>query len=255
MKIVYHPKFTDPRYANDPAAANGRIQSIMDEIEDLEDVDFVEPDPAEEEHLQLVHPNNFIDNLKRKDKDLYEMSVLSAGGALKAAEIAKSEEPAFAVIRPPGHHASPDSRWGFCYLNNMAVACKNLMMREEIESAFILDFDLHKGDGNLNCLRDDPNVTIYNPSSDLREDYLDEVRNKLEEVGEHCIVGISAGFDEHVLDWGGKLKTEDFETLGNLIKRFSKEKCKDRRFALLEGGYNQEVLGENVAAFLKGFRD
>ncbi len=255
MKVVYHPRFTDSKYADDPAAARGRIHSIIDRIEDLEEIEFVEPDPAEKEDIELVHPPDFIEDLERKDDRLYDMSVLSAGGAIEAAELAYEGEPTFAVIRPPGHHASPESRWGFCYLNNMAIANMRLMSDDKIESAFILDFDLHKGDGNLNCLQKNPDIKIFNPRSELRDEYLDEVEEMLTRIDDPDIIGISAGFDEHVTDWGGKLKTEDFEAIGRLIKRCSEKKCKNRRFALLEGGYNREVLGENVAAFLRGFRD
>jgi acetoin utilization deacetylase AcuC-like enzyme len=66
------------------------------------------------------------------------------------------------------------------------------------------------------------------------------------------IIGVSAGFDNHMLDWGGLLTTEDYHTIGRMVF----DTCKRLgigAFGILEGGYNHDVLGKNVAAFLKGF--
>ena len=65
-------------------------------------------------------------------------------------------------------------------------------------------------------------------------------------------VAVSAGFDRHEDDWGGLLKTEDYEAVGKLVKDYSKSACHGRRFAVLEGGYNHDVLGKNVKALLDG---
>ena len=68
------------------------------------------------------------------------------------------------------------------------------------------------------------------------------------------IIAVSAGFDRHEDDWGGLLKTDDYETIGRLVKEYSYKVCKGRRFGVLEGGYNHNVLGKNVAAFVEGMR-
>ncbi len=64
----------------------------------------------------------------------------------------------------------------------------------------------------------------------------------------------SAGFDEGIEDWGNKLYPEDYYELGNLMKLYSKKLSEGRRFALLEGGYNHEVLPTNVDSFCQGFK-
>jgi acetoin utilization deacetylase AcuC-like enzyme len=84
-----------------------------------------------------------------RQEGLYDIAALAAGGAIQAARLGL-ETPAFGAIRPPGHHASSDSCWGFCYFNNMAVALLTLKDEGLIETATILDFDLHYGDGNVN---------------------------------------------------------------------------------------------------------
>lgn len=252
MKIVYHKEFENSDYSNDPAASKGRIKSIREELEKLPDVEFVRPAPADIEDLKLIHTNAHIESIRRNDL-LFEIASLAAGGAIKAAELACEGKPTFALIRPPGHHASPNSAWGFCFFNNMGIALEKLRKEGKIQSAYVLDFDLHTGDGNINSLRKRPEVHILNPRSSDREDYLGEVSNDLEKSNDYEIIGVSAGFDEHVEDWGGKLTTSDYRKLGSMVRDFSEERCKGRRFALLEGGYNHDVLGKNVGNFIEGF--
>lgn len=254
MKIVYHEEFEDPNYSNDPAASEGRIKSIREELEKIPDLEFIRPEPADIEDLKLIHANSHIEGVRRNDL-LFRTASLAAGGAIKAAELAYEREPTFALIRPPGHHASPNSAWGFCFFNNMGIALEKLRKDGKIKSAYILDFDLHTGDGNINSLEGKSGVHILNPRSSDREDYLDEVSNDLEREYDFEIIGVSAGFDEHIEDWGGKLTTSDYRELGHMVRETSKGKCGGRRFALLEGGYNHDVLGKNVASFIEGFRD
>jgi acetoin utilization deacetylase AcuC-like enzyme len=65
-------------------------------------------------------------------------------------------------------------------------------------------------------------------------------------------VAISAGFDRHEADWGRMLTTEDYCTIGELVKEFAARVCQGRRYGVLEGGYNHQVLGRNVKALLDG---
>ncbi|MFW9984238.1 MAG: histone deacetylase family protein, partial [Candidatus Odinarchaeota archaeon] len=91
--------------------------------------------PATEEDIRAVHTAMHVMHVR--EKGLYEISALAAGGAVQAAEIGLSE-PCFGLIRPPGHHASAERSWGFCYFNNMAVALTALKRRKRIKTAFVL---------------------------------------------------------------------------------------------------------------------
>lgn len=184
-----------------------------------------------------------------KKAGLYNISALAAGATIQAAETG-CHEPAFALVRPPGHHASAGSSWGFCYFNNMAVALCALKDRKTIETAFVLDFDLHFGDGNVNILGGKKWVKIHNPNEHDRGSYLRNIGQILSGLSVD-IIGISAGFDHHIDDWGGLLETEDYRSIGMMIADYSK-KHGAGVFAVLEGGYNHAVLGKNVAALLKG---
>jgi len=249
MKIIFHPRFNEV-YTNDPAAAPGRMEAMVTALE--RDFEFVEPNPASDRDLERVHGRQHIQSVKEEPL-VYEIGRLAAGGAILAAELAFEGQPAFALIRPPGHHASPHSCWGFCYFNNIAIAVKKLMSEEKIKGAFILDFDLHFGDGTSNTFSGSPSVYYFHPEGNRREGFLGEVKRCFQAQKACDIIAISAGFDRHEEDWGGLLKTEDYRSIGRWAKEFSLDHCRGRRFGVLEGGYNHSVLGRNVRSFLDGF--
>jgi acetoin utilization deacetylase AcuC-like enzyme len=251
MKVIFHPRFYEV-YTSDPAAAPGRMEPMVKALE--KEFEFIEPGPASERDLERVHGKNHIQFVKGEPQ-VYEVGILAAGGAILAAEMAYAGQPVFGLIRPPGHHASPHSCWGFCYFNNIAIAIKKLISEEKTKSALILDFDLHYGDGTSNTFSGSQSVSYFHPEGIHREGFLEEVKRCFQTERPYDIVAISAGFDRHEEDWGGLLKTEDYLTIGKVAKEASLERCQGRRFGVLEGGYNHSVLGRNVKSFLQGFRD
>lgn len=248
VKIVYHPRYTEV-YASDPAACPGRMESILKELEG--NYDFIEPEPASEDDIRRVHTQFHIESIKR-NRLLYELALLAAGGAIKAAQLGLGGEASFALIRPPGHHANPDHCWGFCFFNNIAVALAKLQAEDIIENALILDFDLHFGDGSDNFFC--RSKTIYfHPEANAQGEFIEAVEKRFQQERDYSILAVSAGFDRHVDDWGGLLSTDDYRTIGKLAREAAENNSKGRRFAVLEGGYNHDVLGKNVKAFLEGF--
>ncbi|MFB3925930.1 MAG: histone deacetylase family protein [Syntrophales bacterium] len=244
MKVIYHEDFNQV-YTLDPAAAEGRIRAIVDVIRDH--VTFVEATPAQEKDISAVHTPYHIEDVKRMG--IYDIAALAAGGAVEAAKTGLNE-PCFGLIRPPGHHASANSSWGFCYFNNMAIALKRLKKDGDIKRALVLDIDLHFGDGTVNILGSSGFVEIHNPSASSPADYMKQVVRALS-VKETDIIGISAGFDYAREDWGGVLSEADYTEIGRLVKETA-ERCGAGYFAILEGGYNHSVLGRNCMALLKG---
>lgn len=129
----------------DPAASPGRLDGIMNIIESKkDDYEIVTPKPASEKDILRAHGERHFRYI-REDSLLYELASLAAGGSIMAAEEAYKGNPTFAVIRPPGHHASADSCWGFCFFNNVSISLLKLFSEKKIKSAFVLDFDLHTG--------------------------------------------------------------------------------------------------------------
>ena len=241
--MVYHERFREV-YSSDPAAQPGRIESIYDVLHGH--FDFVKPDPASAEDLKLVHGESHINHVKSLGL-AYEIAKLAVGGAIKAAELAFGGESAFGLIRPPGHHASRDSSWGFCYFNNIAIAIEKLRHRGAISKALIVDFDLHFGDGTAGIFSSTPEVSYFHLGVGL-----ETLSSFLAAMRDYEIIALSAGFDRHEEDWGGMLKTEDYQAIGSMIKEHAGKNCGGRCFAVLEGGYNTRVLGRNVKALLDG---
>jgi acetoin utilization deacetylase AcuC-like enzyme len=259
MKLIYHKKYLNSDYSGDPAAAPGRIEAILNSINnqmDKNSYEILKPEPASKEEILLAHTQQHFKYIKSRNL-LYKLASLAVGGAILTAEESFKGEPSFGLIRPPGHHASANSAWGFCFFNNIAISLLKLYKQGKISSAFILDFDLHVGDGNINILstrNDGFKVKILNPRSSNNVDFINEVDGYMKNLENIDIFAASAGFDQGIEDWGHLLYPEDYNKLGQLMKDYSQKLCDGRRYALLEGGYNHDVLGNNVVSFLKGFK-
>ncbi len=244
MKVIFHNDFYQV-YTADPAAAAGRMEAVVEVIEGS--VEFVDAQPASEQDITAVHTEAHIDHVK--EGGLYHIAALAAGGAIQTATLGLTE-PAFGLIRPPGHHASAASSWGFCYFNNMAISLERLRRDNKIKRAYVLDIDLHFGDGTVNILKGKDYVTIHNVEASQRDSYMDEVADAMTHL-ETNMIGISAGFDNHQDDWGGTLTTEDYREIGRLVRKAA-ARCGGGCFGILEGGYNHRVLGQNVMALIEG---
>ncbi len=129
------------------------------------------PRPATDEELVRVHTQAHIDRMAATagqavmldadtftSPDSYDIALLAAGATVQAAEHAVAErEPAFALVRPPGHHAEADRAMGFCLFNNVAVAAAAMIARG-LERVAIVDIDVHHGNGTQAMFYDDPRV-------------------------------------------------------------------------------------------------
>lgn len=129
------------------------------------------PRAATREELLRVHSADYLDTLARSagrpvmlDPDTFtspesvEIAALAAGAAIEAAEHAITRhEPAFALVRPPGHHAERNRAMGFCLYNNVAVAAAHAVARG-LERVAVVDIDVHHGNGTQWMFYDDPRV-------------------------------------------------------------------------------------------------
>lgn len=251
LTLVYDGRFNGSLYADDNAALPGRMEAATAFLDEAA-VDRIGARMATLEELSLAHDRAYIETIQ-KDGALFAMAGLAAGGAIIAAELAMKGKPAFACIRPPGHHASRGSAWGHCTFNNIAVALLAMKEEKKIARAFVIDIDAHTGDGTKNILESWKTAVVFNPYADSAAGYLELVEKRLAEIGETDVIAVSAGFDLYIRDVGRRLETADFETLGRLIRAASQRTCAGRRFAVLEGGYFLQDLGANTAAFCRGF--
>lgn len=249
MIIVFHSDFHQV-YTGDPAATRGRLKAAERALRDS--YPFVDAAPADVEDVLRVHCPEHVAQVEGRPK-LFPLALLAVGGTLRAARLAAAGDSAFALVRPPGHHASPDWCWGFCYFNNMAIAIQTLLDGGAIGSAVILDIDLHFGDGTQGHFGANRNVQYLHPEGDHSVEWMDHCRAELDTAAPADIIAVSAGFDRHIDDWGEILESEDYRTIGEWVRLWSDRHCSGRApFAVLEGGYDHRALADSAVALCAG---
>jgi acetoin utilization deacetylase AcuC-like enzyme len=200
------------------------------------------------------------------------IALTSLSGCLSAAEAAMSGTPAFSLMRPPGHHAGAERIGGFCYLNNIAIACERYLRRGR--RVAVLDVDVHHGDGTESIAQGRDGwlfVSIHQfplyPGTGLASsgncmnlpvppftgeaDYLKVLATALTAIRDFKpdLLAVSAGFDTYKECPIAQLKLEagTYERIGALIAATGLP-----RFATLEGGY-AAALPQLIERFLIGF--
>jgi acetoin utilization deacetylase AcuC-like enzyme len=256
MQIIFHEAFHDSGYSEDPfdnAADPDRLQGIMAALRREAGYGITQAARATREDLLLGHAEAYVAAVEAKPA-LYPMAALAAGAAAQAAALAMTGEPAFACVRPPGHHAGRSQAWGHCTFSNVALALLKLRAERRIRSAMVVDFDQHTGDGTLELLRAWPEAQVFNGYGNNAAEYLRILDERLRAAAPVDILAVCAGFDAYKLDLGRLLDTEDYHKIGLLLKDYTLRLGHQRRFAVLEGGYYLPDLGSNVLAFCRGFQ-
>lgn len=226
------------------------------------------------DHFKRVKEGDYSDADTPHYKGMESIALKSLSGAISAAKSAGAGEPAFSLMRPPGHHAGKNRVAGFCYFNNLALACEKLRIDKKTGPIAILDIDVHHGDGTeellqkragfLFCsLHQDPlypgtglksHDNCHNfplPPGTVEANYLKVLEQALRLIGDFKpeLLAVSAGFDTYRECPIAQLKLEK-KTYTRIGRMLSEMKLK--RFAVLEGGYAEDLplLIEN---FLDGF--
>lgn len=146
----------------------------------------LEPQPADEQWIRLIHPASYIEQVRRVCSagtgtldyqgdtpcglESFDVAKLAVGAVLRCCDavIGGEVRRAFAAVRPPGHHAEPDRGMGFCLFSNVAIAARYLQRRHGLERVAVVDFDVHHGNGTQAAFEDDPTVLFISLHEDPR---------------------------------------------------------------------------------------
>jgi len=264
---------------------------------------FTGPEPATEDDILRVHTSTHLGIIKRAargsgtwiDPDThvsprsYEVALLSAGGALLATDLWQQGLVSFALIRPPGHHATPDRAMGFCLFNNVAIAAARLLDRG-YERVAILDWDVHHGNGTQAAFYAEPRVLFGSahewphypgsgfftecgegagegftvnvplPAGSGDGDYarvFDALFDPIVRRYAPQALLVSAGQDIHRLDPLGDMRVGEagFAQMALRCVRLAQELCGGKLAFVLEGGYDRTATSLSVEAVLRTVLD
>ena len=289
-QIIYSDEFNNHDISGHPENAQ-RLKVMLDELNNspiYKDLKFVKPEILPEKILYDVHSEWMIEQIKDMameetswiDLDTYvcrndfETARLAAGGLLKACNnvLSSQADNAFALVRPPGHHATKQRSMGFCLFNNAAIAANELTKKHK--KILIFDVDIHHGNGTQDIFYDRSDVmyqsihlsphypgtgaiseigtmagegfTINVPMSYRQGDkaaitIIDEILIPISKQFKPDFIIISTGYDSHHTDPLGGLKfTTNFYAI--IIEKY--QDVQKKIVCTLEGGYNLNWIGK-----------
>ncbi|MGB3942733.1 MAG: histone deacetylase [Candidatus Manganitrophaceae bacterium] len=291
-----------PESAERLAAIEGYLAKTGLLSELVEIVPGDDPDPAV--WIKSVHDPDYYQALKKmvpRDERIYldpdtpysPMSLAAAekavAGVLTAIDrvMAGVVQNAFCAVRPPGHHAESNRAMGFCLFNNVAIGARYLQKRHGLERVFILDWDVHHGNGTQQMFYSDPTVFYFSTHQSPFYPGTGSERERGEGPGEgftlNCplprgagdkeildcfekvmapalaafqpdFILISAGFDAHRNDplAGLTVTEEGFFEMTRIVRFLAETHCQGRIVSCLEGGYHLAALARSVGRHLEG---
>ena len=215
-------------------------------------------------------------------KTSYEDAMLAAGGVITCTRAVMNGDAknAFAIVRPPGHHAEPDHAMGFCLFNNIAIAAQEALANG-ISRVMVIDYDAHHGNGTQEAFKDDERTAFISthqwgiypgtgaiddvPNAKKRivnvplnayagdktfEQICDSIFKPMLQSFRPQMLFISAGFDAH---WNDPitslgLSTQGYYVMSKKLMEMAEEFCDGKIVFVLEGGYDPQNVAHGVGA-------
>lgn len=302
-------RFVEPGHHVEAPATKRRLNSLVQVSGLGRHLVAIEPEPVSVEDLARVHTRRHIDHIQELSRvggvyagpqapigrGSYEIALLSAGGtwAAMAAVISGRVDNAYALVRPPGHHAEPDSAMGYCLFGNAPIAIRRLQAERMLGRVAVVDWDVHHGNGTESSFYEDASVLTISIHQDnlypvgrgavadigrgtgegfnlniplppgsgtgAYEAAFDRVvLPALEAFGPDMIV-VTSGFDGAGFDPLGRmmLNSECYRRLARRLTAAAAELCNGRLMMTHEGGYSEGYVpfcGHAVLETLAGVR-
>lgn len=275
----------------------GRLDKVSLKLDSFQ-IEKLDAAPAKPDDIALVHLPQLISELERVcneeapkiidfaptyvSQTSFDDAMLAAGATLKCARtvLAGEADNAFAIVRPPGHHAEPDRSMGFCLFNNIAIAARDALA-QGLKRVLVIDYDAHHGNGTQAAFLNDERTAylsthqygIY-PGTGAVGDaphakgrivnvplpayagnqafnlIADEIIQPMVESFRPEMIFVSAGFDAH---WSDPLTALGLSTVGffdisQRLVKLAEEHCDGKIVFVLEGGYDPTNVANGVEA-------
>ncbi len=254
----------------------------------------VPPRPATEEDILRFHTPEYLKVIQELSNSgggdtgiitvcapgSYEIAMLSAGGVLAAVDAVLDGQikNAYALVRPPGHHAMPDEARGFCIFGNAAIAGKYAFAKKGLSRIAFVDWDVHHGNGTEAAFWTDPNALTISIHQDR---FYPPDRGLIHQMGEGAgegyninvplppgsgvgayiaayerviipalqrfkpdLIIVPSGFDAGALDPLGRnmMHSEGYRELTKMLMAAADDLCKGRLVMCHEGGYSRSTV-------------
>jgi acetoin utilization deacetylase AcuC-like enzyme len=304
--LLYDPIFlehlTPPGHPESPQ----RLKAAMDMLQALgwlqrEGLVQLRPRPATLDELAAVHDRQYIASIaeaaqaggRRIDADTaisprsYDVARMAAGAALVAIDAIMAGEivNAYALVRPPGHHATRSRAMGFCLFNHVAVAARYALDRYGLSRVLIVDYDVHHGNGTQDIFYEDPRVLYFSTHQSplypgtgradetgagagegttvnvplpaysgwsVYDPIFRQVLAPLADRFQPEFILVSIGYDAHWKDPLASmgLDTVSYVLLTRQVKELAEELCGGRLILVQEGGYHLDAFAQCMVSCL-----
>ncbi len=294
VQVIYSAAFLDHQTGAQHPERPERVTVCAEALRSApfkDQIHWLEPRLATRLELEMVHSSDYLDRVEQLahngggmlDADTpvspqsYEIARLSAGAWLIGVDQALAGARAFALARPPGHHARPDQGMGFCLLSNAALAA-HYALGQGLKRVAVLDWDVHHGNGTQEILEVDPRLAYCSihqspcypgtgfaqetghhqnvlniplpagsTGAEYRAVFAAQVIPFMQGFQPELLI-LSAGFDAHRQDPLAQMNLEakDYAALTRLCLPLA-----PRILVGLEGGYDLDALQESVVSVIE----